>query len=118
MAGAQVAPQVMEVARAREGGPFDEQLASEPRFQVGKPEGVKTSNPNTDQVALAAFMEGINTSELETDEAISGASPIMLGGRRVATLFFRSTERSRYHLFAQLVLADANAEHRRADPQR
>ncbi len=37
---------------------------------------------------------------------IQGASPVSLNGKRVATLFFRSTARSKFQLSAQLQLED------------
>ena len=75
-------------------------------FRTAKPEDLKESRANTDQVAIAAFLRGVNPNELATNQAVSGSSAVSIGGQRVATLFFRSVSRSRYHLFAQLMLED------------
>ena len=85
---------------------FADCVASASGFRMAKPDDLKESMANTDQVAFAAFLRGVNPVELATKQAVSGSSAVSIGGQRVATLFFRSTARSRYHMFAQLMLED------------
>ena len=109
LVSATIEPAAVEMARSTGGdgpaaGVLEGMLAGAQGFSVGKPAKLKESNPNTNEVALAAFVQGASPGELSCDyEAISGASPVSVNGQQVATLFFRSESRRRYHLFAQLV---------------
>ena len=87
---------------------FKQTLASAPGFTVGKPTSIRESNENINDLGVnfAAFMEGVNANEFTTMQAIAGSSPVSIGGRRVATVSFRSQKRSMGHLVAQLTLED------------
>lgn len=79
-------------------------LGNATEFSVGEPTNVRQAKPNTNEAVFASFMTGVSANEFTSYEAICGQSPITIGGKRVASLFFRSNSRRRCHLYAQLIL--------------